>query len=93
MNPAFPARFPLKMLYGIRNVNLASINSGLFERAIHNLPCRSDERFAGYIFIIAGLFPDQHHRRTLRTFAKHGLGGVFIKVACGAFARSAAHFG
>jgi hypothetical protein len=88
MNSAFPARFPLKVLYRIRNVNLASINSGFFKRPVHDLSCRPDERFAGDIFVIARLFPDQHHRCVPQPFPKHSLGGAFVKVTCGATARS-----
>ena len=78
MNPAFAARLPFKMFYRVRDVNLPPIDSSVLERAIHDFPRRTNERFARDVFIIARLFANQHHRRMLRTFAKHGLGSAFI---------------
>src|SRR5262249_45994271 len=80
MNPAFPARLPLKMFYRVRDVNLGPINSSFFERLVHDFPSWPDERFTGDIFIVARLFADEHHRCTLRTFAKNRLRRPLVKM-------------
>ena len=43
MNPAFPAGLLLKMLHRVRDINFFAINSGFFERLIHDFPSRPDE--------------------------------------------------
>ena len=78
MNPAFAARLPFEMFNRVCNVNLRPIDSGVLERAIHDFPSRTNERFARDVFVVAWLFANQHHRRMLWTLAKHGLGGAFM---------------
>jgi hypothetical protein len=81
-------RFPFKVLYRIRHVNMATIDSRFFECAIHDLSRRSDERFAGEILVISRLFSNQHHWRGFRSFAKDSLRGALVKMACRAIPRS-----
>src|SRR5689334_3708643 len=80
MNPPFSARLPLEMFYRIRDIDLRSINSRFLEGAIHDFARRPDKRFARDIFVIARLFADEHHLCAFWTFAKHRLGGMFVKV-------------
>jgi len=61
------------------------------QRPIEHQPGRSYERFAGKIFLVAGLLADQHDLGVLRAFAEHGLGGIFPEMtgaaAAGFFAQ------
>jgi len=50
-----------------------------FQRAVEHLPHRSHERFAAKVFLVVGLFADQHRLRMLRAFVEHGLGRVLPK--------------
>jgi hypothetical protein len=42
-------------------VGLLALDAGFLQRAVEHLSGRSDERFAGEVFLVAGLFADQHH--------------------------------
>ena len=91
MNPAFPAGLPFEVFHSVRDVNLRSIDSGVFERAIHNFPSRTYEWFARDIFVIARLFANQYHRCELRTFTKDSLGRSFVQMAGSAVSCCLAH--
>ena len=67
------------MLYRIGDIDLPAIDAGFVQRAVEHQPCRSHERFAGKVFLVAGLLADQHDLRGLRAFAEHGLGRVFVE--------------
>ena len=60
MEAALAARFPFEMLHRVRDVNLRPIDPRLFECAIENLSRRTDEWFAGEVFLVAWLFAQQH---------------------------------
>src|SRR6266542_2241783 len=81
MNPAFAARLPFEMFHRIRDIDLCAIDSGFFERLIHDFSSRSNERLTGDIFVISRLLSDEHHRCTLRAFAKDRLRGALVKMA------------
>ncbi len=91
MNPAFPARLPLKMFHCVRDINLRSINSGFFERLIHDFPSWPYKWLTGDVFVIARLLANQHDRCALGTFAKHSLRGALVKVTRFAILRRVAH--
>ena len=65
------------MLHRVGDIDLRPVDAGFFQCAVEHLPGRSDKRFAGEIFLVAGLLADQHHLRMLRAFAEHGLGRIF----------------
>ena len=65
------------MLHRVGDVNLAAIDAGFLQRAVEHLPGGSDERFAGEVFLVAGLLTDKHDAGPLRAFAEHGLGRIF----------------
>ena len=54
---------------------------GLGQRAIEQLPGRTDERVAGDVFGIAGLFTDHHHRRSGGSLTEHGLRRPLVEIA------------
>ena len=91
VNASFAARLPFEMLHRVCDVDLPAIDSGFFERAIHNFSRRSDKRFAGHILVIAGLLPEQHNRRALRAFAENSLRRSFVKRTSRATSRRFAH--
>ena len=63
MDPALAALLELEMLDRIGDVGLGAVDPGLLQRLVEDLPRRADERVAGQILLIAGLFADEHHRR------------------------------
>ena len=65
------------MFYRVGDVDLLAVDAHFLQRAVEHLPCRSDERFAGEVFLVAGLLADQHQLGVLRAFAEYGLGCVF----------------
>src|SRR5258707_247610 len=79
------------MFHRIGDIDPRPFNAGFFKRAIEYLSRRSHERFAGDIFLIAGLLADQHDLGMLRAFAEHGLRRIFPEMtgaaAAGFFAQ------
>ncbi len=93
MNSTFAAGLPFEVFHRVRDVNLRPIDSSVFERAIHDFPSRTNEWFAGHIFVIARLFTHQYHRCALRTFAKDSLGRSFVQMTRSAMSGCHAHRG
>ncbi len=85
MDSALAARLPLEMLHRIGEVNFFAIDPRFLQSAIHDFSGRSDERFSGHVFMIAGLLADQHDWRFFGSFAENGLGCAFVQVTGGAF--------
>src|SRR5204863_4717579 len=92
MNSALTSRLPFKMLHRIRHINVASIDSSLFQRLVHDFSRWPDERFAGDILVISRLFSNQHDWRGFRSLAKDSLRGVLVEMTRRAFSRSFANF-
>src|SRR5688500_15093634 len=90
VNSALAARLPLEMFNRVRQVNLSRIEAGFDERLAQQLPRWTDERFAGEVFLIAGLLADEHETRAWWTLAEHGLSAAFPKVAPSATCRALA---
>ena len=80
------------MLNRVGDVHCLPIYSRLFQRLIHDFSGGSNERFARDVFVIAGLFANEHDRRALWPFAKHSLRGPLVKMARRAAPRRFAHF-
>lgn len=76
---ALAALLVLEVLYRIRDIGRGTIEPRRGEAFVEDAPSRSDERTAGAVFLIAGLFADQHDERADRAFAEHGLGRVAVK--------------
>src|SRR5262249_42005953 len=81
VNPPLPARLPVEVLHDIGHVDVVSIDSRRFERAVENPAGRPDERPSDLILLIAWLFADEHQARTLRTFPKDGLCALLPQLA------------
>src|SRR4029077_19791902 len=93
MNSAFPARLPFEMFHRVRDINLLAINSRFFQRPVHDFSSWSHERFTLLIFVIAGLFANQHDRRVIRAFTKDGLRGPLVEMARRTFVSRVAYLG
>jgi hypothetical protein len=78
VNPPGSPRHPFEMLHDIGYVCTTPIDAGLDEAAVEQLARRADKGVAGSVFGIARLLANQHDSRTLRAFAKDGLGRVPI---------------
>ena len=74
------------MFYGVGDVDFLAVDAGFYQGAVEHQPGRSHERFAGKVFLVAGLFADQHDLRSLRAFAEHRLRRAFPEVAGAAVA-------
>jgi hypothetical protein len=61
-----PLRDEAKVLHGIGQVELSSLESGLPESTIEQRPGRSYKGQPGPIFLIARLFADEHDARRCR---------------------------
>lgn len=77
-------RFPFEMLDGVGDVDFITGNAGLRERLVEYLACRSHERMAHAIFLVAGLFSDEQNLGVRGSFAEDSLGRALVKVAAGA---------
>src|SRR5205085_5829971 len=60
VDAALATRFPFEMLHRVGDVNLRPIDPRFLERAIENFSRRTDEWFAGEVFLVAWLFAQQH---------------------------------
>ena len=89
MDSAFTAlrRCPLEMLYNIRQINLSAVNSCFGQRFIQNFPRRSDKGFSDEVFLVSGLFADEHDGGFRVALSEHRLRRVLPKIACLAAAR------
>lgn len=65
-----------EMLHRIGDIDRPAIETDLLQCFIENTTGRSGERPAGTIFLISGLFANQHDPRIGRTFAKDDLGRI-----------------
>jgi len=81
---------PLEVLHGICDVNVIAVDARRVERAIEQLPGRSDERVPSLVFGVAGLFADHHDSCARRTFAEDGLRPELEQVTSAAAFRSGA---
>src|SRR3981081_1282686 len=77
MQADFSARHKFEMFYRVGDVDFPAVNAAFFHAAVERQPCRSHEWLAGKVFLVAGLFADQHHLGMLRAFAEYGLCRVF----------------
>ena len=80
VNAPFATGLPFKVFHRICDVDRITINPGLLERSIQDLTSRSDERLAGQILLIAGLFAKQHERRFFPSPRRIPFGSRFCKV-------------
>jgi len=76
MQANFPAGHKFEMFDRAGDVNLLAVDAGLGQSAVEHLSRWSYERFSGEVFLVAGLFADQHDSRVRRAFAKYGLGRI-----------------
>lgn len=81
VNAALAPRLPFEVFDHVGDVGLLAIDAGFFKRIVEQLTRRTNERFAGQIFFVAGLFADKHDVCTAGAFAENGLRSLFPKVA------------
>ena len=78
MNAPFIAWFAFEMFHRISDINVFAIDPGFFQRAVQDFSGGTDEWFPSKVFVISGLFADQHDWRILRSFAKNRPRSAFI---------------
>ena len=87
MDSPFASRYEFEMFDGIGNVNVAALDSGLFERAVQQLAGGAYERLTGAIFVVAGLLADENHPRPHTALSEDGLRRVLVEIATAALGR------
>src|SRR5690242_2976216 len=81
------ARFPSKMLHGVRDEEVAALEAGRCEAVIENLAGRADKCVPAQILLIAGLLANQHDARVRRPDADDRLRRVSPQIATTACSR------
>jgi hypothetical protein len=79
VDAALSPRFPFEMLDRISDIDGLSVDPNFSQCSIQNLTRWSDKGFAAQIFLIAGLFPEEHQAWSFRSFAEDGLGRLLIE--------------
>src|ERR1700730_13240982 len=81
VDAAFSPGLPFEMFHGIGDVNFFAVDSGFDERVVEKLAGGADERFAGQVFLIAGLLADEHQLAMGGAFAENGLRAELPEIA------------
>src|SRR5581483_2328278 len=81
VDPALPARLPLEVLDGVRDVGLRPVDARLLERPVEQLAGRPDERLAREILLVSRLLADEQHLGVSGALAEDGLRRVPVEVA------------
>ena len=84
MNTTRAACLEFEMLDGIGHVSACSVNTGIGERFVKHLSGGTDEGVTRHIFLIAGLFADEHQRGVDGPLTEHHLRGGLPQRTAGA---------
>jgi len=68
-----------EVLHRVRDIDIGTGNFRLFESSIEDRSGGANEWLASKVLLIAGLFADHDHTRSLRPLAQHRLRGVLIQ--------------
>jgi hypothetical protein len=90
MDAALPARLPLEMLDGVRDVRGLAVNACLHQRIVEQVARGPDERPAGSVLVVAGLFAYEHDLCVASALAEDGLRPDLPQVATAATGRGLA---
>ena len=80
VNAPLAPLFELEVLHRVRDVHLGTVDVRRFEPTVQNASCRSDERFAGEIFLVAGLLAHQDDASLRGAFTENCLRGVPVQL-------------
>ena len=84
MDAALAPGRELEVFERIRHITAPPVDPGLLQRAIQQLPRRTDKRVCGDILLVARLFADEDDVRSFRPLAENKVGRVAVEVAAGA---------
>ena len=76
--PTLSLGLPFEVFHGIGDIDLTPRNADFSQRLVQDLPCGTDKRFPGQVFLIARLFADEQERRMEASFAEDRLSGIFV---------------
>src|SRR5262249_19279934 len=93
VDAAFSTRLPLEVLDHVGDIDGLAIDASLFERAVEQLPCRTDEGMASDIFGVSRLLADEHQCGSARTLTEDGLRGALVEIARLAACRGVGYVG
>ena len=85
VDAALSSRLPLEVLHGIGHVDITARNPGISECLIQERTGWPDEWFSLPIFLITGLFADEHDVSAPRSRPEHHLCRRLVEVASAAF--------
>ena len=93
MQPPLAARLELEVLHRVRDVGARAIYARLLQRLVEQLAGRPEEGLSDKVFLIAGLFANEHEVGVRRPLAEHGLRRVLPQGAAMAAHRVRTHSG
>jgi hypothetical protein len=93
VDASLAAGLPLEVLDCIGDVSRLAVDRRIRQRTIEEPAGRADKRFAGEVFLIAGLLADEHDVRRLTSGTEHGLRGVLPQRTVATVGRLLAHGG
>src|SRR5205814_752591 len=73
VDPPLPARLPLEVLDGVRDIGRPAVDAGRLERLVEEVPRRADERLSRAVLLVAGLLADEHRSRPDRALPEDRL--------------------
>ena len=81
MDAAFATWCEFEMFHRIGDIGLRPVQPRLCCDLVKKLPCRADKGPPAQVFLVTGLFADNHQLGTHRPFPRHGLGRVAMQRA------------
>ena len=79
------AHFVFEMLDRVGDEDTLALDPGFLKSAGQYAAGRTNEGQTGFVFLVARLLADQHHRRAARPLPGHRLGGVLVERTAPAF--------
>lgn len=81
VNSPLAAFFEFEMLHGVGDIDGKAIDTGFDQRAIEEAAGGSDKWMALAVFLITGLFTNEHDGSRTLAFAEDSLSGMFVQIA------------
>ena len=78
VDPSLAALLEFEVFHGICDIDVGTVDTGIFEGSLEKRASGTDEWTPGEILFIAGLLTDHNNTRRWRTFAQNGLSGVAV---------------
>jgi hypothetical protein len=93
VDPLLPFWSPFEVFHDVGDIGVTALDPDFSERLIEQLPSRSDKWPASAVFLVAWLFPNEHHLCPLLALTEDGLGAGAPQIAGLARGRRLTHPG